>query len=100
MEDGPMKQIAVIGSIVIDLAVQTPRLPTVGETLLSENFKLGPGGKGANAAVAVQRAGAAAVLLGCIGDDDFGRMEIAALQGAGVDVSASCPYHQHARTRC
>ena len=83
-----MKQIAVIGSVVIDLAVQTPRLPTVGETLLGDNFKIGPGGKGANAAVAVQRAGATAVLVGCIGDDEFGRMEMAALQAEGVDVGS------------
>ena len=83
-----MKQIAVIGSIVIDLAVQTPRLPTRGETLLGDNLKIGPGGKGANAAVVVQRAGGTAVLLGCIGDDEFGRMEMAALQAEGVDVSA------------
>ncbi len=83
-----MKQIAVIGSVVIDLAVQTPRLPTRGETLLGNNLKIGPGGKGANAAVAVQRAGGTAVLLGCIGDDDFGRMEMAALQEEGVDVEA------------
>ena len=83
-----MKQIAVIGSVVIDLAVQTPRLPTRGETLLGGNFKIGPGGKGANAAVAVQRAGAASVLLGCIGDDEFGRMEMAALQKEGVNVDA------------
>jgi len=83
-----MKQIAVIGSVVIDLAVQTPRLPTRGETLLADNLKIGPGGKGANAAVAVQRAGGAAVLLGCIGDDEFGRMEMAALQKEGVEVDA------------
>ena len=88
MKDKQMKQIAVIGSVVIDLAVQTPRLPTRGETLLANNFKIGPGGKGANAAVAVQRAGAAAVLLGCIGDDEFGRMEMAALREEGVDVDA------------
>lgn len=83
-----MKQIAVLGSIVIDLAVQTPRLPAVGETLLANNFKIGPGGKGANAAVAVQRAGGAAVLVGCVGDDDFGRMEMAALQEENVNVDA------------
>ncbi len=83
-----MKQIAVIGSIVIDLAVKTPHLPTRGETLLADNLKIGPGGKGANAAVAVQRAGGTAVLLGCIGDDDFGRMEMAALREEGVDVEA------------
>ena len=83
-----MKQIAVIGSVVIDLAVQTPRLPTRGETLLADHFKIGPGGKGANAAVAVQRAGGAAVLLGCIGNDEFGCMEMAALRDEGVDVDA------------
>ena len=60
----------------------------MGETLLADNFKIGPGGKGANAAVAVQRAGGAAVLLGCIGNDDFGRMEMAALRAEGVDVEA------------
>ena len=83
-----MKQIAIIGSVVIDLAVQTSRLPAVGETLLADNFKIGPGGKGANAAVAVQRAGGAAVLVGCIGDDEFGRMEMTALEEEGVDVDA------------
>ena len=88
MKDKHTKQIAVIGSVVIDLAIQTPRLPTVGETLLADNFQIGPGGKGANAAVAVQRAGGAAVLLGCIGDDEFGRMEMAALQEEGVNVDA------------
>lgn len=83
-----MKQIAVIGSVVIDLAVQTPRLPAIGETLLADNFKIGPGGKGANAAVAAQRAGGAAVLVGCIGDDELGRMEMAALRKEDVDVNA------------
>ena len=92
-----MKRIAVIGSIVIDLAVQTPRIPAVGETLLADNFKIGPGGKGANAAVAVQRAGGAAVLLGCIGDDDFGRMEMAALRAEGVNVE-SVAIHPEAST--
>lgn len=83
-----MKQIAVIGSIVIDLALQMPRLPKAGETLLVDNIKVGPGGKGANAAVAVARAGATAVLIGCIGDDDFGRMEMASLRQEGVQVDA------------
>jgi ribokinase len=81
-----MTKIAVIGSIIADLAVRTPRVPTVGENLLAESFSVGPGGKGANAAAAVARAGAQAVLVGCIGDDDFGRMEMARLRQEGVDV--------------
>ena len=81
-----MTKIAVIGSIIADLAVRTPRVPAVGENLLAEGFSIGPGGKGANAAVAVARAGAEAVLVGRIGDDDFGRMELTHLRQEGVDV--------------
>lgn len=83
-----MTKIAVIGSIVADLAVRTPRVPQVGENLLAESFQVGPGGKGANAAVAVARAGAEAVLVGCAGDDDFARMEFAQLRKEGVNVEA------------
>jgi ribokinase len=82
-----MPKIAVIGSIITDLAVQTTHVPVVGENLLAESLQIGPGGKGANAAVAVARAGAEAVLIGCIGDDEFGRMEMAYLDQEGVDLS-------------
>jgi ribokinase len=81
-----MPKIAVIGSIITDLALQTTRVPNVGENLQAKSLKIGPGGKGANAAVAVARAGAQAVLIGCIGDDEFGRMEMAFLNQAGVDL--------------
>jgi len=82
-----MPKIAVIGSIITDLAVQITRVPIVGENLLAESLQIGPGGKGANAAVAVARAGADVVLIGCIGDDEFGRMEMAYLDQEGVDLS-------------
>jgi ribokinase len=83
-----MTKIAVIGSIIADLAVRTPRVPTVGENLRADSFALRPGGKGANAAVAVARTGAEAVLVGSIGDDDFGRMEMDNLRQEGVNVDA------------
>jgi ribokinase len=83
-----MTRIAVIGSIVTDLAVRAPRVPRAGENLLAGSFKVGPGGKGANAAVAATRAGAEAILIGCIGDDDFGRMEMACLRQEGVNADA------------
>ena len=83
-----MTKIAVIGSLIVDLAVRTPRVPSLGENLLADSFNIGPGGKGANAAVAVARAGAETVLVGCVGDDDFGRMELEHLRQAGVDVGA------------
>jgi len=83
-----MTKIAVIGSIIADLAVRTPRVPTVGENLRADSFALRPGGKGANTAVAVARSGAEAMLVGSIGDDDFGRMEMDNLRQEGVNVDA------------
>ena len=80
-------KIAIVGSIIADLAVRTPRVPDVGENILAQSFTVGPGGKGANAAVAVARSGAEAVLVGCVGDDDFGRMELTRLRQEGVDVA-------------
>ena len=59
----------------------------IGENLLADSLQIGPGGKGANAAVAVARAGAESMLIGCIGDDEFGRMEMAYLDHEGVDLS-------------
>jgi len=83
-----MKTIASIGSIVIDLAVTTPRVPITGENILAHSFKMGPGGKGANAATALARAGARALLVGCVGNDDFGRFELAALKEYNVETGA------------
>ena len=39
--------VAVVGSIIVDLAVRTPRIPAVGESLLAECLTMCPGGKGA-----------------------------------------------------
>jgi len=83
-----MTRIAIIGSIIVDLIVRTQRVPSVGENLGAESFSMTPGGKGANAAVAVARAGAQPLLVGRVGGDDFGRMELRDLRREGVDVSA------------
>jgi ribokinase len=83
-----MVKIAVIGSIVADLLMRTQRIPTVGENLQAEDFQIGPGGKGANAAVAVTKAGGEAILVGCAGNDNFWQMEQAFLQKEGVDIKS------------
>jgi len=83
-----MPTIAVVGSIITDLAVLTPRLPARGENILAHRLHIGPGGKGANAAVAAARLGAHSVLVGRVGDDSFGREELAALRAEGVDTNA------------
>ncbi len=83
-----MPTIAVVGSIITDLAVFTPRLPRRGENILAHRLQIGPGGKGANAAVAATRLGAQTILVGRVGDDDFGHNELAALRAEGVDTDA------------
>ncbi|MDR7401723.1 MAG: ribokinase [Armatimonadota bacterium] len=83
-----MTAVAVVGSIITDVAVLTPRLPRRGENILAHRLQVGPGGKGANAAVAVARLGARAVLVGRVGSDDFGRRELEALAEEHVDISA------------
>ena len=42
-----MKKILVIGSLNMDFVADVSHIPTVGETILAENFELVPGGKGA-----------------------------------------------------
>ncbi len=68
--------ITVIGSLNLDFFIETPHLPAPGETVLGRRFRQAPGGKGANQACAAGRlasAGQAIHLIGCVGDDNFGR---------------------------
>ncbi len=65
--------ITVIGSINMDLVVQTDDFPQQGETTLGELFTTVPGGKGANQAVAASRLGANVQMVGNIGSDAFGQ---------------------------
>ncbi|OCA85918.1 ribokinase [Bacillus sp. FJAT-27225] len=68
-----MAKITVIGSSSMDLVVTAPKRPEKGETILGESFKTVPGGKGANQAVAAARLGAEVYMVGCVGDDAFGK---------------------------
>ncbi len=71
---------------MMDLVVRAPRLPHVGESLLSHSFKTSPGGKGANQAIAAARLGATATMIGRIGQDRFGEILRTGLESAGVDT--------------
>ena len=69
--------VAVLGIFVADLAFKAPRLPVMGETLLGQGFKDGPGGKGSNQAIAAARAGADVRIITRIGRDYRYFMEVA-----------------------
>ncbi|WP_074593790.1 ribokinase [Bacillus cereus] len=67
-----MPNIAVVGSISMDLVAVSKRRPKAGETVIGEEFHTIPGGKGANQAVAAARLGANVAMVGAVGNDDYG----------------------------
>jgi ribokinase len=89
--------ISVIGSLNVDLVTRTSRVPVGGETLTSESFNIGWGGKGANQAVACARlsrtqqqvttsdpSDVEVRMVGAVGDDEFHSGFLKALQADGV----------------
>ncbi len=80
--------IVVFGSINVDLVVPVKNLPRPGETVLGPSYKLVAGGKGANQALAAQRAGAMTRMVGAVGRDGFAEVALAEMTAAGVDLSA------------
>jgi len=82
-----MIKIAVLGSFNMDLVMRAERRPGAGETLQGE-FATFLGGKGFNQAVAARRLGAAVAVAGRVGDDEFGRRFLAALDRARIDRAA------------
>lgn len=83
-----MGLIAVVGSLNLDTTLRVDRLPRPGETVASEPGLRAPGGKGANQAVAAALLGGRVRLIGAVGDDEAGRVLIAAAAAVGVETSA------------
>ncbi len=71
-----------------DLICRVPRPLQRGETLLGRDFRIAPGGKGSNAAIACARQGARTAVIARVGDDDFGRMGLALWDREGIDRRA------------
>lgn len=91
-----MSRVVVLGSSGFDLTIRLPRLPRPGETLLGGQLHTGPGGKGANAAIAAKRAGADVLFLTAFGDDDFGRQVRAHDLREGLDLTHAKVARGHA----
>ena len=95
----PRKTITIIGSLNTDLVTVTPRVPSGGETLTATSFSTGPGGKGANQAVACCRLSRPSPgrpfpfpdvfvrMVGAVGADEFGPRLISGMKADGIDVS-------------
>ena len=79
--------VVVMGSYVADVAFRTEKLPQWGETYMGSEFKLGPGGKGSNQAVAAARAGAQVSFISKLGRDAFGDMAREMYRKEGIDAT-------------
>jgi ribokinase len=80
-------RITVMGSFVVDLAFRAPALPGWGQTITGSGFKLGPGGKGSNQAVAAARLGAHVTFITKLGRDPFGDLARQTYAAEGIDTA-------------
>jgi ribokinase len=83
--------VVVVGSLNMDFVVRVECLPAPGETILGREFRMIPGGKGANQACAAGKLGGSRVrtrMAGRVGYDIFADHLKASLSAAGVDVTA------------
>ena len=80
-------RIVVIGSLNADFVVNVGRFPVPGETLVGQEFKVFPGGKGANQAYGAAKLGGKVSLVGQVGNDTQAEWLKNNLASVGVDVS-------------
>lgn len=83
----PAFDVIVCGSLHLDIVVNAKALPIIDETAIGSAWHQVCGGKGGNQAVQAARAGAKTALIGCIGEDAFGKTLHANLISQSVDVS-------------
>ena len=76
--------IVILGVFVADTAYRAERMPRMGETILGNSFKLGPGGKGSNQSVAAAKAGGDVRMITRLGKDAFADIALSTWSDAGV----------------
>jgi len=82
------KKILLVGSANMDLFMNMARLPSPGETLIDDGgVAYTPGGKGANAAIALTKLGASCVFCSKLGADLHGQKLYNYYKEAGLDTS-------------
>ncbi|MDF2504887.1 MAG: rbsK [Clostridium sp.] len=81
-----MNKVCVLGSINMDLVIKVNSMPKVGETILSEDMKKIPGGKGANQAIAAKRSGSEVHIIGKVGKDEYGKVLTEKLSEDGIEI--------------
>jgi len=90
------RQVVILGSFVADLAFRTKHLPAWGQTVLGSEFRLGPGGKGSNQAVAAARLGGDVSFISKLGRDAFGDLARKTYDEEGIDTQYLFETTEHA----
>jgi ribokinase len=75
-----------MGIFAADLSFRTGQLPGWGETIMGSAFRLGPGGKGSNQAIAAARLGGRVRFISKVGTDPFGELAQNVHRKAGVQL--------------
>lgn len=81
-------RISVVGSYAAGLTMRVNRLPSRGETLLANGYRVDFGGKGSNQAVACARLGAKVSFIAKIGQDSFGDMALRLYREEGINAES------------
>ena len=81
------QRILVIGSTNTDMTAFADKMPRPGETVLGNDFVIGPGGKGANQAVAAKRLGGDVFFICKVGNDIFGDNTVKHFEEEGLSPS-------------
>jgi ribokinase len=80
-------RIVVVGGLNMDLHLFGLSDSGGQAPIVADRYLASPGGKGGNVSRAISRLGADVSLIGCVGDDEFGRDCVHAVAADGVDVS-------------
>ncbi|EOX8430923.1 ribokinase [Salmonella bongori] len=78
-------KVCILGSFNVDIIANVDRFPQSGESIFSENTVIGPGGKGANQALAVSKCHVKTHFVGKVGNDQFSQLAYEHLSSSDID---------------
>ena len=81
-----MNSICIFGVFVADICFFGNKIPAKGETILGNNYIVGPGGKGSNQAIAAARLNGEVNFITKVGKDSHADMAFSLYKDAGVNV--------------
>lgn len=81
-----MNKVSVLGSMNMDMVIAVDSMPKVGETILCNEVKKVPGGKGANQAIAAKRSGSEVYMIAKLGKDENGDTLLKGLQDDNINT--------------